>query len=486
TIPEWLNGSFLRNGPGLFEIGEDSFNHLFDGMALLHKFTVKDGKVTYQNRFLTSDTYRKNKAANRIVVSEFGTLSNPDPAANFVEKMLSYVWPPVPEDNCNISWFKISEKFCVCTETPFVWQVDPHTLVATKKHDLAKKISIHTMSSHPHTLKDGTLLNVGNHYGPAPTYNVIKISPSEGGNDPFENTQIICSIPARYRLHPGYYHSLSITENYVVFLEQPLMTNVAKLMTGRFTSTPLSGALEYDDNISSIFYLIRHDTGELVASKYVAEPFFSFHHVNAFEDGDHVVVDLCCHRDMDIVNKMSRNSIEANNTDPANIELRRYVFPLNVNTKSSTGTNLITLDYTSCCATKRDDGNDVYVTYEKMIEKGMELPITNYERYNGRKYRYVYGVSDSATELMKVDLQNKTYKLVNHDAYFPAEPVFVEAPNATSEDDGVVMACMVSAKEDTWSYLLVLDGKTFTEIARAEIPVALTSGLHGMFFKGIV
>lgn len=49
-IPAWLTGSLLRMGPGMFEIGDEPFYHLFDGQALMHKFDLKDGHVTYYRR----------------------------------------------------------------------------------------------------------------------------------------------------------------------------------------------------------------------------------------------------------------------------------------------------------------------------------------------------------------------------------------------------------------------------------------------------
>ena len=46
-IPSFLRGSLLRLGPGLFEVGDEPFYHLFDGQALMHKFDFKNGQVTY-------------------------------------------------------------------------------------------------------------------------------------------------------------------------------------------------------------------------------------------------------------------------------------------------------------------------------------------------------------------------------------------------------------------------------------------------------
>lgn len=87
-IPLWLKGSLLRNGPGSIKVGDEYFNHLFDSAALLHRFNIIDGHVTYQNKFLKSETYKKNLAANRIVVSEFGTVTVKDPCQSIFQRLV--------------------------------------------------------------------------------------------------------------------------------------------------------------------------------------------------------------------------------------------------------------------------------------------------------------------------------------------------------------------------------------------------------------
>lgn len=44
------------------------------------------GEVSHRSKFLRSDTYNANMAANRIVVSEMGTMAYPDPSKNFIVK----------------------------------------------------------------------------------------------------------------------------------------------------------------------------------------------------------------------------------------------------------------------------------------------------------------------------------------------------------------------------------------------------------------
>ena len=53
--------------------------HLFDGLSVLHRFTIKDGAATYKNRILKSQIYLKGLKANRLTVNQFGTFAHPDP-----------------------------------------------------------------------------------------------------------------------------------------------------------------------------------------------------------------------------------------------------------------------------------------------------------------------------------------------------------------------------------------------------------------------
>jgi beta,beta-carotene 9',10'-dioxygenase len=80
-----------------------------------------------------------------------------------------------------------------------------------------------------------------------------------------------------------------------------------------------------------------------------------------------------------------------------------------------------------------------------------------------------------------VDVQNREdWRWFEEDCY-PGEPVFVAAPNATAEDDGLILAVVLDGKIDT-SFLLVLDAANFSELARAEVPHHIPFGFHGQHF----
>ena len=76
SLPQWLTGTLIRNGPGTFSNGEgNSVDHWFDGLAMCYRFTFDPGNnadaaigtddaVHYQNRFLETDAYEAAQAGD--------------------------------------------------------------------------------------------------------------------------------------------------------------------------------------------------------------------------------------------------------------------------------------------------------------------------------------------------------------------------------------------------------------------------------------
>lgn len=46
-LPAWIEGTFVRNGPGTYK----GMRHMFDGYAMLAKFSFSNGRVTYRSRY---------------------------------------------------------------------------------------------------------------------------------------------------------------------------------------------------------------------------------------------------------------------------------------------------------------------------------------------------------------------------------------------------------------------------------------------------
>ena len=101
SVPNWLFGSFYRNGPGKFEFGNDTFGHLFDPSAMIQRIHFENGKVTYQRKLVKSSHTLLNLKEERIVFAEMGTWTEPANADEIQPEDISKVqiWKNIIQNN---------------------------------------------------------------------------------------------------------------------------------------------------------------------------------------------------------------------------------------------------------------------------------------------------------------------------------------------------------------------------------------------------
>ncbi|XP_063592615.1 carotenoid-cleaving dioxygenase, mitochondrial-like [Penaeus indicus] len=490
TLPKWLEGRVTRNGPGKLQVGDTPYRHLFDALAMLHQFHIANSRVTYRSRFLKSDSFKKNMTANRIVVTEFGTAAYPDPCMTLFKRFKNTFTVPTTKkmtDNCLVNVCQVRDEMFALTETCYIHKVDPENLETLgDKIMLTKYVAVNMATAHPH-IEDGTVYNMGSSFSSAkgPCYNVIKMS--EGS---LERAKVVASISCQWRLYPSYYHSFAMTERYWVLVEQPLVMSACKLVKGAFANRPPFDALKWLPEKKVKFRVIERATGNLVQTLYTADAFVTFHHVNAWESQGHLVLDLCATDDGEVVKMLCISNLEKNPSDTSRIlfrsYLRRYVLPMAGVSKATPGENLAKLEGFACKATKQEDGS-VHCTYHSLYSEFFDMPRINY-KMNGKPYRYAYGVSTKGNDLIfemliKVDVMTgQTWKFASEN-FVVAEPIFVEVPDATDEDHGVILSTLLRKNDPRYVALLVLSARDMSEIARAEFEAndVVTSTFHGQF-----
>ncbi|KAI1285617.1 Beta,beta-carotene 15,15'-dioxygenase [Halotydeus destructor] len=419
TMPRWLSGTLLRNGPGMRKVGKHEYKHLFDGMALMQMFKIEKGKVIYKNKFLKSDSYRRNMKAQRIVVTEFGTRSHRDPCMTLFERMSNYfLCAEVFSDNNVVSYYNIGDELYAVSDTPFIRRIDPQSLKTYEKVDLRNYVAVNTSTSHPHTDSQGNTYNMGSNVG---TYNVVMF-PKKGGLD---EGKVVASIPALRPLSPGYFHSFLMTDNYFVFIEQPLIISIPSVVWQQYSSGTNNRILKWRPQYKTRFFVVDRKSGQVLKQKYIADAFAFFHTINAYEDDGHLVVDICCFTDGKILECLTVKSIEsathsAQETDrQASLmqsSAQRFVFPVIHDLKKhefQVGSDTNKLDYSSSKAVLEKNGS-VYIVPEALTHVGAsvaEMPQINYQSFNGKKYRYFYAITrreaDYHLGLMKCDTVTK-------------------------------------------------------------------------------
>uniref|UniRef100_A0A8C5BTQ3 Retinal Mueller cells isomerohydrolase-like n=1 Tax=Gadus morhua TaxID=8049 RepID=A0A8C5BTQ3_GADMO len=498
VLPSWLSGSLLRMGPGLFEVGAEPFHHLFDGQALIHKFDLREGHVTYHRRYIRSDAYVRAMAEKRVVITEFGTAAYPDPCKNIFSRFFTYFQGIEVTDNCLVNIYPIGEDFYAVTETNFITKVDPDSLETLKKVDLCDYLSVNGVTAHPHTDADGSVYNIGNCFGKnmSLAYNIIKIPPPQkDGSDPLKRSEVVVQLPSSERFKPSYVHSFGMTENHFVFVEQPVKINLLKFLSSwSLRGTNYMDCFESNEYIGTWFHVATRDPAAYLSShKFRTSAFNVFHHINAYEDQGFIVVDLCTWKGSDFVynylylanmraewDKVKESAMRA--PQP---EVRRYVLPLDIY-RVEQGKNLVSLSYTTATAVLRSDGT-VWLEPEVLFSgprQAFEFPQINYSRCSGKNYRYVYGLGLNhfiPDRIVKLNVRTKDTRLWQEEDSYPSEPLFIPTPEAIDEDDGVLLSIVVKPGAERPSFLLVLDARQMTELARASVNTIIPVTLHGTY-----
>lgn len=498
VLPSWLGGSLLRMGPGLFEVGDEPFYHLFDGQALMHKFDLKNGQVTYYRKFIKTDAYVRAMAENRVVITEFGTAAYPDPCKNIFSRFFTYFRGIEVTDNCLVNVYPIGEDFYAVTETNYITKIDPDSLETLKKVDLCKYLSVNGVTAHPHMDADGTVYNIGNCFGKnmSLAYNIVKIPPAQKDkSDPLEKSQVLVQLPSSERLKPSYIHSFGMTDNHFVFVEQPVKINLLKFLSAwSVRGATYMDCFESNESLGTWFHLATKDPATYLSShKFRTSAFNLFHHINAYEDEGFIVVDLCTWKGHEFVYnylylanlKEDWEEVKKAAMRAPQPEVRRYVLPLDIHSEEQ-GKNLVSLPYTTATAVLHSDGT-IWLEPEVLFSgprQAFEFPQINYSLCGGKKYSFAYGLGLNhfiPDRIVKLNVQTKETWVWQEDECYPSEPLFVPSPGATEEDDGVLLSIVVKPGAERPGFLLVLDAMKLTELARAEVNTIIPVTFHGMY-----
>jgi carotenoid cleavage dioxygenase-like enzyme len=444
TLPAWLTGTLVRNGPAQFEVGSQAYTHWFDGLGMLHKFAFRDGAVSYANKFLKSKAYQKARETGKISYTEFAT----DPCRTLFQRMFT-LFTPKFSDNAVVNITRIADRFVALTEVPIALEFDVETLETIGIFDYEDTIGGHTTTAHPHyDLVWRSAINFVTQFSPDRRYNVYRIP------DGSAQRRLIASIPVS---EPAYMHSFAMTERSIILTECPFVADVdvRNVILGK----PFINNLKWKPERGTRFTVIRKEDGAV--RTFETEAFATFHHVNAFEHAGEIVIDLAAYPDASVYTyDFYLEQLRSATQTIALPNLRRYRLCL----------------------------HNGHVAAEALAAEPLELPCIDYGRYNGQPYQLVYGVNlhrdrpqSFYNQLVKVAVQTgDTLRWYEEDC-FPGEPVFVRAPAAAAEDDGVILSVVLDGKTNT-SFLLVLDAATFTELARAEVAHHIPFGFHGQFF----
>lgn len=438
-IPAWLSGTLVRNGPGKFEVGEQKLRHWFDGLAMLRRYEFSDGEVRYSNQFLRTESYED--AMNGELTGQFATDRG---GLDKLRAWLSRLGPPEPTDNANVHVARIDDTLVAQTEVPRWVGVDAETLATTGEFTFHDTFAPDMITAHLVEDPDS-----GDHFGHAITfgrthqYHLFRIPAGT------RRREVVASIPTD---KPAYVHSIGVSESHLLLVETPLRISIRRALSP-FTEGFFE-MLDWDSDRDTRIYVVDRSSGDVVRTA-THGPFFTFHTVNAFDDGDDVVLDLVAFSNERIVDALSLATVSTEGfEDVPPGRFRRY--------RISPGGS---------------------VTETQLYDGGTELPAIAPSRQT-RPYRYMYGQATDrvgANGLVKVDVHSGVAREWWDQNRYVEEPCFVQHPDASAEDDGVVLAPTLDTDTEQ-SELVVFDAATLDELARATVPHHNPFGFHGRFF----
>ena len=398
-IPRELNGRLLRNGANP-QSGWSA--HWFLGNGMLHGVEIQDGSANwYRNRYVKTPLYLNPEAD---VMDSLGDMTKSTANTHVIHhagKILALEeghWP-----------FEISDEL----ET-----IGPHNFNGRLETP---------MTAHPKTCGETGEL----------------ISFAYGMNEPYLTYHRTSPTGEMLQVEPitvkgaTMVHDFNITQNHVVFMDLPVVWNLEGLAS---TGLPVI----WDEGYGARLGVMPREGGDADVRWFDINSCYVFHPMNAFEDGDKIIVDVC---------RMENAMKPGTNSPPM---LYRWEIDLKAGTVKETQLDDRSVEFPRVCDTKV-----------------------------GLKNRYGYAAAfadglPAAGGYMKYDMETASGLFHDLQGGMGSEPVFVKDPNGSEEDDGWVLSYIYQPEIDK-SEIVIIDSRSFEKepVARIHLPVRVPYGFHG-------
>jgi carotenoid cleavage dioxygenase len=413
VIPPDLDGRLLRNGPDPAVVPADASDyHWFSGDGMVHAVSLAGGKaVGYRNRWVRT----RRLAAKLETTPPRG--------------------PSEPVDGpANTHVIRHAGTTLALTETGFPHALSPD-LARARIHDFDGGLAS-PMTAHPKVdPTTGALMFFGSDvFGPP----FLRYHVADDRGVLVRSDEI--EVP-----RAGMMHDFGVTATRVVFLDLPVLFDLELAAEGR--SVPYRWMPDAGARVG----VMSRDATEPAVRWIGLDPVYVFHVLNAFDDGDAVVIDVV-----------------------------RYESALDTEPGGAIASGLPLLArWTIDTSTDR-------VSERLLDDTPVEFPRID-DTVAGSRHRYGYctRLGDRADQpsqlgLVKYDLvRDESTRFEPGEHRYPGEPVFVRAADGHAEDEGWVLTLVYDATRGA-SDLVILDATSFTgpPVATVHLPARVPFGQH--------
>ena len=430
-VPANLNGVYLRSGPNIrFE--PSGRYHPFDGDGMIHAAHFENGVVTYRNRWVRTDAWKLEDEAGRSLhagVRETRKGRSDKPLKDTANTDLV-----AHAGRVLALWYLSGDAY----------EIDPVTLETKGKCPgiVASGGAISAHAKVDEITDDLIFFDYGTE-APYMHYGVV-------GPDRKLKHFVPIELPG-----PRLQHDMAITEHYSILHDLPMLYDAEAFALGRHKVT-------FDPSLPARLGVIPRYGASDSIRWFEFSPCFIYHVVNAWEEGDWVVMSGC--RYMPVLDKDGEIDAVRTARDVAELVMhaRLWVWRMNVKTGE---------------------------THEEMLDasRNVEFPTFN-SRLSGRRTRFGYLVDHSDTRTLQwygirkydLDTGESLGSWSDSSAHsFYSEPWFAAADNFAAEDDGYVVAFQWNEKLKRET-LDIFDAKAIENgpVAQLEVPFRVPSGFH--------
>ena len=439
-IPADIDGVYLRNTQNQIHQPLGRF-HPFDGDGMVHAISFRNGKADYRNRFVRTKGMAAEAEAGGALWA--GLMEDPRKAkrpgwgAHGSIKDASSTDVVVHAGQVLSTYYQCGEGY----------RLQPYTL---DQYGTEGWVPLDGISAHPKVDEaTGELLFFNySKYPPYMHYGVV-----DKDNKLVHYTPV--PLPG-----PRLPHDMIFSEHYSILNDCPLFWDPELLKQGKHV-------VRFFKDVPTRFAVIpRHGKAEDI-KWFEAEPTFVLHFLNAYEEGDEIVMDGYFQEDP---MPPSRNDV------PKGYErMMSYLDQHMMRTKLHRW---------------RFNLKSGKTTEQRLDERILEFGMIN-QKYAGKKYRYCYSAVQKPgwflfTGLVKHDLETgKSWEVNFGPERYGSEAPFAPRINARDEDDGYLVSFITDEKAGTSECILV-DSKKFEQgpVCRIKLPHKMSSGTHATWANG--
>ena len=435
-IPPDLDGAYVRNGPNPVFAPVSPY-HWFDGDGMVHGVYFRDGRVDYRSRMIrTASLADEERAGRAIWPGIMGPFDFDLPRHSLKDTA-----------NTDLVWHAghLLALWYLCGEP---YRLDPRTLESAGVSDFGGQRTT-TVSSHPKVDERSGELMYFTLADEAPfmTYGVV----GKGG-------ELVREVPIELP-GPRATHDLTITENFTILHDFPFFHDVElQRKTGHRV------ARLHRELPSRFGVLPRHGAGGDVRW-FEFEPGYALHMVNAWEEGDWIVMDGCFQPDPTIQRRPADGAL-ASMLGYLRVRAHLHRWRMNLATGETREQALDDLNVEFCLPDTNRYGTRTRYSYHQHIPIGCDTveftALVKYDHEDGSHTRFDYG-----------------------EGIFASESPFAPRAAAVAEDDGYVVTIVTDARtlrSECW----VLSAREIERgpLARVKLPVRVPTGFHAKWITG--